>query len=166
MSNSNKKVYLHSFDVAEKNGEIEKYHESGRLNGDCAKAVEKAITDSNYELYHYDLKTAAKKVITEYGSERVNMVLANTLQYKDCDGRFSRDNKEWAKTIPLPDIEHNRRSYFIADTHPAILDGFINHVRREQTRKPSITGQLKEAATRQKNAPKKDVPKKDTGLEL
>ena len=30
----------------------------------------------------------------------VALVLANTVQLQDWDGRYSRRNKEWAKTIP------------------------------------------------------------------
>ena len=43
---------------------------------------------------------AAKGVIETYGMERVSMVLSNTVQLQDWDGRYSRRNKEWAKTIP------------------------------------------------------------------
>ena len=43
---------------------------------------------------------AAKGVIETYGMERVALVLANTVQLQDWDGRYSRRNKEWAKTIP------------------------------------------------------------------
>ena len=155
-----KKVYPYSSEVARQNGELDQFRESKQLNIDCAKAIDKAITDSNYELYRYDLKTAMREVLSEYGSERVSMVLANTLKCKDYDGRFSRDSKDWAKTVPLPDMDSDSRFSFIADTHPAILDGFINQVRRERVCKPSLTGRSKETASRQ------NAPKKEAGLEL
>lgn len=130
----NQKVYLHSPDTARQNGELEEYRESKRINAACAKAVDKAIDDRNYKLYHYDLATAVENVISEYGADRLNCVLANSVRYKDYDGRFSRDNREWANTVPLPDIDRGSLAAFVADAHPAILDGFINQARiYEQT---------------------------------
>ena len=54
---------------------------------------------------------AAKGVIETYGMERVAMVLANTVQLQDWDGRYSRRNKEWAKTIPNDNPETVRCGY-------------------------------------------------------
>ena len=65
--------------------------------------------------------------------ERVAMVLANTVQLQDWDGRYSRRNKEWAKTIPNDNPETVRCGYAL-NSHPAVLDGFIDLVRVEQQR--------------------------------
>ena len=65
------------------------------MNKLCAKAIDTAIQESNYELYHYDLKTAFKSVTEEYSSERVNWVLASAMQDADHDGRFSDTNRNW-----------------------------------------------------------------------
>lgn len=76
---------------------------------------------------------AAKGVIETYGMERVSMVLSNTIQLQDWDGRYSRRNKEWAKTIPNDNPETVRCGYAL-NSHPAVLDGFIDLVREEQQR--------------------------------
>ena len=76
---------------------------------------------------------AAKGVIETYGMERVSMVLSNTIQLQDWDGRYSRRNKEWAKTIPNDNPETVRCGY-VLNSHPAVLDGFIDLVREEQQR--------------------------------
>ena len=76
---------------------------------------------------------AAKGVIETYGMERVALVLANTVQLQDWDGRYSRRNKEWAKTIPNENPETVRCGY-VLNSHPAVLDGFIDLVREEQQR--------------------------------
>ena len=56
------------------------------------------------------------------------MVLSNTVQLQDWDGRYSQRNKEWAKTIPNDNPETVRCGYAL-NSHPAVLDGFIDLVR-------------------------------------
>ncbi|MEG3006729.1 MAG: DUF3849 domain-containing protein, partial [Oscillospiraceae bacterium] len=73
-----------------------------------------------------------KPVIAEFGYDRVNFVLANTLQQLRADGRFSRDNKEWAKGFFIPENKASNRNYeFTVTSHPAVLDGFVNQARKE-----------------------------------
>lgn len=57
----------------------------------------------------------------------MNWVLANTLQEKAHDGRFSQDNKRWAKGffIPSDDV----RWHFCVESHPGLTDLFINQTR-------------------------------------
>lgn len=57
-------------------------------------------------------------------------VLANTITHLSHDGRFSVNNKEWAKGI-VPSAEWNTRD-LIVTSHPAVLDGFTNQARRYQ----------------------------------
>lgn len=120
-------LYKQSADYAQQNGELALYQESNRKNIACAVTIEKAIKDCNYELYRYDFETAAKKVILEYGSERVAWVLAATLQYKEYDGRFSRDNKSWGNGFSVP---KEKNIYYTVKTHPHVLDGFIDVARK------------------------------------
>lgn len=137
------KVYMASADEARKNDELEAYRKSWKLNRACAISIQEAINDSHKGNYSYDLASALGAVTTEYGTERVQVVLANTVEYKDYDGRFSHDNKQWAKSIQLPDMPKERLADFVCEAHPAILDGFVNHARKEQQeKKPSIIGHL------------------------
>lgn len=65
-----------------------------------APAIERSIADH----YHDNiLENGTKDIIDRYGFDRVNWVLANTLQEKAHDGRFSRDNKRWAKGLLHPE---------------------------------------------------------------
>ena len=69
-----------------------------------------------------ELKTEAilDNVIAAYGKERVELILAATIREKAHDGRFSRDNKEWAASVPMPEGEN---LYLVSDrTHPILLD--------------------------------------------
>ena len=73
--------------------------ESGLLPVSYTHLIEAAVREHFDGMYlSHD---AAKGVIETYGMERVAMVLANTVQLQDWDGRYSRRNKEWAKTCLL-----------------------------------------------------------------
>lgn len=121
-----KNVYTQPPEVARKNGELNRYHESNKLNQQCTAAIHKAITESNYAPDHYDLKSATRKVIDEYGFKRVTWVLANTIQRSYNDGRYSRSNKEWAKGFDIP--AEPGRDYAVR-SHPCLVDGFIDAAR-------------------------------------
>ena len=113
---------------------------------------------------------AANGVIQTYGLDRVMLVLANTVQLQDWDGRYSRRNKEWAKTIPNFNSDTVRHGYAV-NSHPAVLDGFIDLVREEQrnrgqvekTQQPrtSVREKLKQEPPAHKPAtPKKREPER------
>ena len=84
-------------------------------------------------------------------------VLAVTVNEKDYDGRFSRSNKEWAKSFNIPADQDStfgdNRLPYVINSHPAILDGFIDETRRELARKPSVLGKLAENAAAVKKTP-------------
>ena len=106
--------------------EQEKLEHGTRL--ECKEAIEKAIAE-NFDGTTLPRNTA-KGVIEQYGKERVEYVLANTIMHLSHDGRFSDNNKEWAKGI-VPSAEWNTRD-LIVTSHPAVLDGFTNQARRYQ----------------------------------
>ena len=119
-------IYRHDFEYAKANNETEQYRASSEADRACAQAIDKAVQDSNFQLYHYDLPTAARTVIKEHGAERVQNVLAHILRHYDWDGRLSANNKEWAKGFDLPRLSRP----IVVNTHLAVLDGFINEVRK------------------------------------
>ena len=124
-------VYPHSAAYAREHGELEQYRASNNVNLQCKESIEAAVWEHFDGMYlSHD---AAKGVIETYGMERVSMVLSNTVQLQDWDGRYSRRNKEWAKTIPNDNPETVRCGYAL-NSHPAVLDGFIDLVREEQQR--------------------------------
>jgi N12 class adenine-specific DNA methylase/adenine-specific DNA methylase len=91
----------------------------------CKEAVEKAIAD-HFDGYHL-ADDSEKDVIQEFGTERVSYVLAYTVSCLQNDGRFSEENKEWAKGIEPKGYGH---AELIISSHPAVLDGFIAKVRK------------------------------------
>ena len=120
-------LYRYSREEARRNNEISLWSDSYHENERCARAIEEAIR-KDFDGMHL-AKGSSKSVIEEFGYDRTFWILANTVKTKDFDGRFSRDNKRWAKNFCIPDDENN--CYFVADSHPAVLDGFINQVRRQ-----------------------------------
>lgn len=123
-------VYRHTLVYATEHGTADEYLDSRKLNIDCKRAVEDAIR-SHFDGMHL-AHDVVDGVLEEYGPERLSFVLACTVQYKESDGRFSRDTKEWAKGIPIPenmgrgtDLNHD----YVVESHPAVLDGFIGLAR-------------------------------------
>ena len=86
----------------------------------------------------------------QFGHERILYVLAITIRQKDWDARFSADNKQWAKTVPVaenPDAwGTDRNCYLAVNSHSGLVDLFTGLARedaRAHERKPSVLGRLK-----------------------
>ncbi len=92
-----------------------------------AADIDKAISDSNYELYRYNLKQAVATVIEEHGAEKVSRTLAEYISRHDYDGQISEKNKEWAKRFDIPENRYPP----VFHTHPAVLDGFITEAQTQ-----------------------------------
>lgn len=101
---------------------------------ECKNAIEQAIAEK-FDGYTLPGDTA-EGVIRQYGKEHVEIVLANTITHLSHDGRFSPNNKEWAKSL-VPSADWQARDYIVT-SHPAVLDGFTNQARRyiERDREP------------------------------
>ena len=139
-----------------------------RLNISCKEAIEEAI-DGSYKGNSLDAKAAAQEVLDKFGPDRVQTVLAATVQDKDWDVRISGENKAWAQTVPMPEgsEDGNRRSHWVVDSHPGLVNLFVDQVRdlaREREKeKPSVIQQLKQepAASKTKaSSPKKREPER------
>ena len=124
-------VYRQTGMYAREHGELDQFRQSNVANIACRAAIEKAISES------FDgmrlRADAVAQVLREFGADRVQFVLANTVQQKSWDGRFSRENKAWAAAFSIePDVVMgmDRRVQFIVNSHPAVLNGFIDLVRK------------------------------------
>lgn len=149
-------VYTQPPDYAREHGELDKYRESKRLNVLCKEAIEQAVRDN-----HLDADAVWRDVTAQFGSKRAVFVLAMTVREKDYDGRFSRENKAWAKSQPLPpDPERRGRycSYVVDKAHPILTDALVTHARRELEKKPSVMEKLQNAETPPKSAMRVSVP--------
>ena len=158
-------VYLHSASYATKHGETDVYWLSDQANFSCKVAIEQAIS-AHYGDNRLDTASAVQEVMEKFGPERMNFILANTIQHKDADGRISRDNKAWAKTIPMP--EDSASSQQCADlvvdrVNPGLVDLFTRQARKivQEKEKGSVLQKLKQELPPHKPAaPKKQEPER------
>ena len=160
-------VYRYPASYAQEHGELEQYRASNRVNIACKEAIEAAIWE-----HHHDNQLdsqAAAQVVNAFGLDRTLYVLANTVQQKDWDARFSPGNKEWAKNIPIqknPDAwGTDRNCQFVVNCHPGLTNLFLSTVRQEycqkqeKAHKPSVRAKLQNQPV--KNSPKISANKKE-----
>lgn len=124
-----KPVYRQNAQYAREHGELDAYRASMRENHACKEEIEHMIRD-NYDGMRLN-SGILKPLIDRFGTERMAYVLANTVQYANWDGRYSRGNKEWAASVISGTIDEDRRTDFLLISHPAVLDGFVNMFRYE-----------------------------------
>lgn len=155
-------VYTQPPDYAREHAELDKYRESNRLNVLCKEAIEQAVRD-NYRDNRLDADAVWRDVTAQFGGKRAAFVLAMTVREKDYDGRFSRENKAWAKSQRLPPDPERRGlycSYIVDKAHPVLTDALVTHARRELEceKKPSVKEKLQSAETPPRSAAKAAVP--------
>ena len=122
-------LYRGSFENAKLSGEMEAYRKSQKENIRCKKAIEKAIAN-DFDGYYLDDK-GVKKVLADFGYDRTMWVLAASILNKKDDGRFSHENKEWANSVISSYLPQKEIREYSVDSHPAVLNGFIDEVRKE-----------------------------------
>ena len=93
-------LYRHDAAYAREQGDLDLYRASRRANIACKEAIEAAISE-HYRDNRLD-KDAVPQVIEQFGYTRILYVLANTVQQKEWDERFSPANKAWARTVDIP----------------------------------------------------------------
>ena len=125
-------LYRGSFENANRSGEIEVYRESQMENIRCKNAIEKAIAD-NFDGYYLS-DTATKTALADFGYDRTMWVLAASILNKNYDGRFSHENKEWARSVIPSYLPQKEIQNYCVDSHPAVLNGFIDEVRKEYSK--------------------------------
>mgnify|MGYP000770372482 FL=1 len=125
-------VYKGTLAQAMEERDVDAYLDSRKLNIDCKKAIEEVIA-LNFDGLHLK-EDAATQVLKQFGEERMTFVMANTLRELSYDGRFSRQNKDWAEHIEIPENINqgkNLNQDYVIESHPAVLNGFIDMARAE-----------------------------------
>lgn len=122
-----KVLYRWSRDYAEKYDELDLWKESYKENCTCARAIEKAINDN----YHDNRLSTdfVQNIVTDFGWDRVQWVLANTIQQHGDDGRFSPENRKWANTFFMP--EDDILWHYSVEAHPGLVNMFVDRVQKE-----------------------------------
>ncbi len=124
-------VYKETFEYATAHNEQKMYDDSSRLNKDCAKYIAELASDHYSADDHiFGSNQVVKQAIEKYGAERVQFVVANTVQLHQSDGRISNENKQWANAINIPSDRTNRFEFAIPES---IHIGLINLIAKETT---------------------------------
>ena len=83
------------------------------------------------------------QVIEQFGYTRTLYVLANTVQQKEWDERFSPANKAWARTVDIPPnpdgFGGERNLDFVVDSHSGLVDLFLSQARQDYLRLQPLT---------------------------
>ena len=70
-------------------------------------------------------------------------MLANTVQQKEWDERFSPANKAWARTVDIPSnpdgFGGERNLDFVVDSHSGLVDLFLSQARQDYLRLQPLT---------------------------
>lgn len=147
----NTPLYLPSASYAQEHGELDQYRASRRANIACKDAIEAAIRE-HYHDNRLD-KQAAESIIEAFGLDRTLYVLANTVQQKHWDGRFSPDTKAWANSFSIQKnvdtLGIDRNYQFAVHSHPGLTDLFIQSARKycvqpEKEEKNSVLERLEQ----------------------
>ena len=150
-------VYREMANYAYEAGELDMYRASRDANMACKEAIEAAISE-NYVDYRLSTRVAVETVLEQFSEERVQYVLANTVQHNLHDGRYHAENKDWAGKISV--CEENSESFIVSQVHPGLVNLFINQYKdllpektQEQTYTVSIPEPEKAAAPKHRLTP-------------
>lgn len=153
-------LYEKSFAEARDREEISAYRLSSRADNMCKTAIEAAIND-NYSDCRLDPE-GAKKVVENFGVDRVKKILALTAIVKDWDERISPENKAWARTVRPNDAKEKIDLSLVIDgVNPGLTDIFIRQVKRVEAEHNQPQSVLKKLESAKENvAPSTPTPKK------
>ena len=121
-------IYQYPFDYARDNGELDQYRLSNKANIACTREIDTAI-GKYHSGFSFDSKAALQDVMKKFGYDRILFVLAATVLNGEYDGRYSQDNKNWSRTVPVFDRE--RSLQYSVRSHPVLVNDFVNTARHE-----------------------------------
>lgn len=141
-------VYRLSLGEAKDRGELEQFWASHAQDRACRLSMVSALLADPGR--SGSKAGGLRRIIGEYGRDRVEWILAHSIVQKKDDGRLSEENKQWAASFHVPRNDPVGGSLWlesVADVPAALLEMAANLVRKgrameEQGRKESILGQL------------------------
>lgn len=121
-------VYLKTWEQAVQQGEQKLYSKSRSLNEEFLSDMTGEISRT-YNGRSFD-GSVSRFLLAKYGAQRSSALLANVIQHRLWEGRFSVANRQWAQSVPVPhDRAWDRLSQ--CDTHPGLLNELTTDVRQE-----------------------------------
>ncbi len=162
-------VYRLSLGEARSRGEMERFHVSESLNSACRLSMDSAVSR------HFRGGSlppgCLDHILKEYGFDRVEWILANTIRQHREDGKISKGNREWAGSFHVPRNDPIGGSAWLAcvmNSPAEAVEMAAGMVRREHSlqketrasRKPSIREQLAAGAAGASRADGKSAAKR------
>lgn len=123
-------VYHHTRQYAAEHGEMNQFLVSARENIACKEAIEQAIRD-HFSDNKLDA-TGARDVLKQFGRERVQFILASTIQHKREDTRISPSNKAWASIMYMPEdgeLYRDTAQFVVNQAHPGLVNLFTSQTK-------------------------------------
>lgn len=119
-------IYYQSAEHAYKNGEQTLFNNSNKVSRECMQAIGDGIAEN----YRDEVlsKGFEDGIVERFGLARVEYVLATLIRGSNLDLRYSKQNKEWANSIPVSESEEVRRE-INSNAHPGLLDLFAQRIR-------------------------------------
>lgn len=114
-------LYRGSFKEAERYGELSRWRNSHRENITCRKDIE-AVIETGFNSGRLS-EGCAQSVLYRHGFNRVQYVLANTIQGRRCAGQIGREPLEWCRQIYVP-YDKKYGPEFTVQSPIAALDQF------------------------------------------
>ena len=118
---------------------------------ECALSIRAAST-LNLANGHVPLENV-REVLEDYGPERVMWVLANTIQQRGSDTRYTEDSRRWAENFPIPADPYKngdlRFGYLIEGWPPHVVE-FLNLARVEIAAARGAETQKRQKKTKEK----------------
>ena len=123
------------------------FYASHRETVRCARAMDEGLERAFHHRAAYQFLDGMNR---EFGTERVKIVLARTVQLKDYDGRINQENKAYAAAIPVRNAsesidEDMTRSYNL-NVHPVVIDGAVTAFRKMEHTRHAPKRQRQDAA--------------------
>ena len=119
-------LYRYSAEMAKHNGELDIWRESRDENIRCRDFLDEQVREKFDGFRLPDECT--ENAIKEFGYDRTMWVIANTILERKGDGRFSEQNRKWAKCLNISQDRHNYE--FALNSHSYIVDGLASDVRK------------------------------------
>lgn len=121
-----KPLYRYSVETAKRNGELDAWRESRDENKRCRDFLDEQVREKFDGFRLPD--ECAENAIKEFGYDRTMWVIADTINERHGDGRFTKENVKWAKSLNISQDRHNYE--YALNSHSCIVDGLASDVRK------------------------------------
>ena len=119
-------LYRRSLAVAKNDDVVDAGRVSFNENVRCKNSLDEKIAKCGGDLY---LSTSSlENDVKEFGFDRTMWVIEDTINERSGDGRFKKENVKWAKSLNIPQDQHNYR--FALNSHSCFVDCLASDIQK------------------------------------